>query len=227
MVYNLVTAVLMALMFNAGVVLVDPATVPGRRIPWGAVALTVVAIAGVVLQLAWSGAMDALDNDPAKSGWWRPLTSVFLQNGGVAGAVYNLVTLAVLAALAEWFWGTPVLLASFAGGMFLPGLIGKLFASTDVSAEARNFAGSSGATYFLAATLAGALVVCAGERKHRVLAVAVPVLGLATWFAQDNAHGLVAVYGFLLGVPVWFVRRGLLRPGRTPKITVGSLVGKR
>lgn len=227
MLYNLVTAALMALMFNVGVVLVDPATVAGRRIPWGAVSLTVVAIAGVVLQLAWSGAMDALDDDPAKSGWWRPLTSIFLQNGGVAGAAYNLVTIAVLAALAEWFWGTPVMLASFAGGMFLPGLIGKLFASTDVSAEPRNFAGSSGATYFLAATLAGALILCAGERKHRALAAAVPVLGLVTWFAQANAHGLVAVYGFLLGVLVWLVRRRFPRPARTPKITMGALVGKR
>ncbi|GAA1960947.1 hypothetical protein [Amycolatopsis minnesotensis] len=137
------------------------------------------------------------------------------------------MTLAVLAALAEWFWGTPVMLASFASGMFLPGLIGKLFVSTDISTEPRNVAGSSGATYFLAATLAGALILCAGERKHRALAAAVPVLGLATWFAQDNAHGLVVAYGFLFGVLVWLVRRRFPRPDRTPKFTVGSLVGKR
>ncbi|MET7463192.1 hypothetical protein [Nonomuraea sp. NPDC005501] len=81
------------------------------------------------------------------------------------------------------------------------------------SPDPRNFAGSSGATYFLAATLAGALLLCARAPKERLLALAAPALGLALWFAQDNGHGLVAVYGFVVGALVWAVARPL-RQGR-------------
>ena len=93
-------------------------------------------------------------------------------------------------------------------------------ASTRCSAETgggtdpRNFAGSSGATYFLAATLAAALLLRSRVSKERLLAAGVPVLGLALWFAQDNGHGLVTAYGFVLGALVWGLGRRMIRPER-------------
>ncbi|WP_328535295.1 hypothetical protein [Streptomyces sp. NBC_00344] len=216
--FNVTTAGLMVLMFKAGLALVGPEPVGRRRIPWAAVALTAVALAAVVTQLCWPGAMGALDNDPNKSGWWRVVTSVFMQNGGFLGAAWNIATLAVIAALAQWFWGAPLMVGLFAAGIFLPQHIDPLFgASGGVSTDPRNFAGSSGATYFLAATLAAALLLRPGAptetRKQRLLALAVPVLGLTLWFAQSNGHGLVAFYGFALGALVRFLARPVLRPG--------------
>ncbi|MEV4561966.1 hypothetical protein AB0K51_34000 [Kitasatospora sp. NPDC049285] len=251
LVFNVTTAALMVLMFNGGLALVGRSTLGGRRIPWAAVGLTGLALAAVALQLCWSGAMGALDADPSKPGWWRVVTSVFMQNGGFGGAAWNLATLAAVAALAEWFWGAPLTLGLFTAGILLPEQIDKLWGQTSHSTDPRNFAGSSGATYFLGATLAAALLLhggadghsgqaadrdAAGEgtsakavRKNRLLALGVPVLGLAMWFAQENGHGLVSAYGFVLGALSWAAFRTVLHPERDlrrpTRLTVASLTG--
>ncbi|WP_327138771.1 rhomboid family intramembrane serine protease [Nocardia sp. NBC_01327] len=202
MLYNPATAALFVLMFVAARTLVDAEGKRWSRIPWAALALTVTAITGVLVQLLWSGAMDHFDSDPSKTGWWRPVTSVFMQNGGVSGTLWNLATLAIMAALAEWIWGAPLMLALFAAGALLPGHVDALVGITSVSSASRNFAGSSAATYFLGATVAAVLLLRTPAARERLLALAAPTLGLILWFAQDNAHGLVVVYGFVLGLAV-------------------------
>ncbi|MFJ4854793.1 hypothetical protein [Streptomyces sp. NPDC088730] len=238
--FNVTTAALMMLMLNGGLALLGQDTLRGRRVPWAAVGLTSVAVAGVITQLCWSGAMDALDSDPARSGWWRTVTSTFMQNGGLLGGAWNIATLAVIAALADWFWGTPLTLGLFLAGILLPGYVDALFGESGPSTDPRNFAGSSGATYFLAATLSAALllrVLRSGRGpgrgtgrsaepgtghspgrellKEALLAAGVPMLGLAVWFAQSNGHGLVSVYGFALGCAVHAL-------GRSPHSTEGQ-----
>ncbi|WP_441250624.1 hypothetical protein [Kitasatospora sp. McL0602] len=229
--FNVTTAALMILMLNGGLALIGKETISQRRLPWAAFALTAVAIGGVVLQLCWSGAMAALDSDPSKTGWWRVITSVFMQNGGLGGGAWNLATLAVIAALAEWFWGAPLMLGLFAAGILLPQHIDALFGQTDVSTDPRNFAGSSGATYFLAATLAAGLLLRTRATKEKLLAAAAPALGLAMWFAQSNGHGLVTVYGFVLATAVHLLARPILHPDRDlhqpPATTMASLNPRR
>lgn len=140
--FNVTTAALMVMMVNCGLGVVGRDTLRGRPIPWAAVALTALAVGGVLLQLLWSGAMDALDADPAKSGWWREFTSVFMQNGGLGGGLWNLATLAAVAALAQWYWGGPLTLAFFLAGILLPGRIDGLLGFGDgPSTDPRNFAG--------------------------------------------------------------------------------------
>ncbi|MEU3402692.1 hypothetical protein ABZ766_01855 [Streptomyces sp. NPDC006670] len=217
-VFNVTTAALMVVMFNCGLGAVGRDTLRSWPLPWVAIALTGLAVGGVVLQLVWPGAMDALDADPARSGWWREFTSVFMQNGGFSGGLWNLVTLAAVAALAQWYWGGPLTLGFFLAGIVLPGRIdGLLGLDGGPGADPRNFAGSSGATYFLGATLALALLTRTRLPKERALAAAVPALGLAMWLAQENGHGLVAVYGFALAAATWVARRHL--PRRTPDRT--------
>ncbi|WP_257980228.1 hypothetical protein [Streptomyces sp. CB02959] len=211
-IFNLTTAALLVLMFKCGLLLVGEDTMRRRPVPWVAIALTAVAVGAVVLQLTWSGAMDALDGDPRKTGWWRVVTSVFMQNGGLFGGVWNIATLAVIAALAQWFWRGPLMLLLFAGGILLPQQIDALFGETAPSTDPRNFAGSSGATYFLAATLAAALLLTGTQTKERLPAVGVPAAGLAMWLAQENGHGLVACYGFVLGAIALPLARRLPRP---------------
>jgi hypothetical protein len=197
------TGALMVLMILVGTTVVPPAPPRSRPAPWAAIALTALAIAGVALQLAWTGAMDTLDSDPARAGWWRPVTSAFLQNGGVIGGAWNLVTLAVILALAEWRWGSWLTVALFLLGALLPRLVGTL-GGADAASDPRNFAGSSGATYFVGGTLAAALVLAAGHTvAQRALALTVPGLALLTWLLHDNAHGLVTLEGFVVGIIVW------------------------
>ncbi|GAB3958266.1 hypothetical protein GCM10029978_002840 [Actinoallomurus acanthiterrae] len=206
------TAALMIMMINSGLAAAGRDTLRERPIPWVAVGLTALALAGVVLQLCWSGAMAALDQDPAKTGWWRVFTSVFMQNGGVGGAAWNIATLAIVAALAQWLWGGWTAGVFFLAGVLLPEHIDALLGlGSGPSTDPRNFAGSSGATYFLGASLALALLTRTTVRKHQALAIAVPALGLAMWFAQDNGHGLVSAYGFVLAIAAWAARRWMPR----------------
>ncbi|MFI9270820.1 hypothetical protein ACIGXM_08950 [Kitasatospora sp. NPDC052896] len=225
--FNLTTAALMVLMFKCGMALIGPDTIGRRPLPWAAVGLTALAVAAVVLQLSWSGAMAALDSDPSKSGWWRVLTATFMQNGGVSGALWNIVTLAAVAALAQWFWGGPAMVGLFLAGIVLPQHIDSLFGDSSRSTDPRNFAGSSGATYFLAATLAAGLLVRATNRSERLLALSVPLVGLALWVAQSNGHGLVSVYGLGLGLAALPLRARTARgAGRTPDGAPGEQLGQ-
>jgi len=154
---------------------------------------------------------DALDADPARPGWWRPVTSVFLQNGGVVGAVWNVATLAVVTALAEWHWGRRPALAPLVTGVLLPRWSGELVGGGPV--DPRDFAGSSGATYFLAATLSGATLGLAG--RGRLIAVTAPALGLLVWLTIGNAHGLVTIEGFIGGAAAGLLTQpaAAARPG--------------
>jgi hypothetical protein len=215
LVFNLVTAALMVLMLRVGLTLVDPETFRSRPRPWVAVTLVALAVAGLIVQHTWPGAMAALDSDPSRSGWWRPLTSVFLQNGGVLGDTWNLVTLAALAAMAEWFWGRTLTVALFLCAVVLPEAL-DLVAGAARSTDPRNFAGSSGATYFLAATLAGAALLLGPHSPQRLLASAVPAVGLAAWLTQQNGHGLVSTEGFALGALLWLALHRRLTFNRIP-----------
>lgn len=237
-----VTAVLMLLTLRAAATLVDPrSAVAARTVPWAAVVLVGLAVTGLVVQAVWSGAMATLDDDPARSGWWRPLTAVFLQNGGVAGTTWNLVTLALVAAAAGLWWGDVLTVVLFAAGTLLPGLVdgavGTLLealpgsSGADVvatsAADPRNFVGSSGATYFLAATLAAAVFLHGSAPvRERLVAGFVPVLGAVAFVVVDDAHGLVTAEGFVVGLVVTAVvavwpptRRTATNRGRAPRRT--------
>jgi hypothetical protein len=214
----LVTAVLLVLAVRCGLRL-DPR----RRFPLVAVLLTLLIICGLALQASWPGAMGTLDNDPARDGWWRPVTSVFLQNGGPVGDLWNVVALAVVAALAEWHWGRLAAAGLFVAGALVPYSIGMALGTGHGNTDPRNWVGSSGATYFLAATLAGALLVRALRcRRWRdaLPAAAVAVVGAAAWLLQGNGHGLVAAEGFVLGAVLAvarYERGGRESGGGTPE----------
>lgn len=223
--YNLTLAGLMVLMVKCGAVLVGEETIRARRIPWAGAGLLVFAVIGVVVQASWAGAMGLLDHDPGKQGWWRPLTAVFLQSG-ISGTSWNLMTLAVMAALAEWFWGRWLMVALFIAGALLPEHLDALVGAVGHSTDPRNFIGSSGATYFLSATLAGALLLrgphpalpngpkVVDRRQALALSLAVPAAGLLMWFAQANGHGLVSVEGFIFGAALWALGRNTIKPER-------------
>lgn len=187
-VFDVTTAALMVMMVNCGLGVIGRDALRARTLPWAAITLTTIAVGGVLLQVVRSGAMEALDADPSRSGWWREFTSVFMQNGGLFGGLWNLLTLAAVAALAQWYWGGPLALAFFLAGILLPGRLDALLGiGGGAGTDPRNFAGSSGATYFLGATLALAFLapppVCP---RRSPWAAGAPSLGLAMWLAQDK-----------------------------------------
>lgn len=188
------------------------------RMPITAIVITGLLVAGALTQVLVPGAFDALRND-AGGGWWRAFTAAFVQDGGVLGAIFNIVTAAVVLTLAEWYWGHLLaagvwLLGAWAPVGELAGLVGYHVASTDVSAYS---AGSSGATYFAAATLSAALVL-GGTGRERLLGLIAPAFALVLWVVLDDGHGVLFVEGGMLGALLWCVVRlpasPPLRPGR-------------
>ncbi|WBO68403.1 hypothetical protein [Streptomyces camelliae] len=123
------------------------------------------------------------------------------------GAVWNIVTLAVIAAPAQWFWGGPPTPAPFAGDVLLPHRIDALFGETVRGTDPRDVAGSSGAMHFLAAILAAGLLPTSPATGERLPAACVPAAGLAMWVVQENRRSLLACYGFVLGGAVLLIGR--------------------
>ncbi|HJU02126.1 MAG TPA: rhomboid family intramembrane serine protease, partial [Actinomycetes bacterium] len=94
------------------------------RFPAVTAVVFAVTAANSVLGLAVPAVLDALERTPdgLHGQWWRLVTALFVQDGGVLGTVSNLAFLALLGVLAErlagpWWW-----LAAYFGA----GLAGEL-----------------------------------------------------------------------------------------------------
>jgi hypothetical protein len=184
-----------------------------RRRPVAAIVITATLIAGCLLEVAWPGALSALRTGPA-SAWWQVFTAPFVQDGGVVGALFNIVTAAIIVALAEWQWGRLIAAASWLTAAWAP--IGHLAGLAGYHVSAANAtaytAGSSGATYFTAGTLCTALV-CSAAGRVRLLGLAAPAIALVMWIATNDGHGVLFTEGFVLGALLWAGLRALqVRP---------------
>lgn len=179
-----------------------------QRLPIVTIIITAVLVAGCVLELAWPGALDALRQQPSGA-WWQTFTAPFMQEG-VAGAVFNVISAAIVLAMAEWQWGSLTAAAIWLIGAWAPvgdvaHLAGYKVSAANVAAYS---AGSSGATYFTAATLCAALLWTAAGRT-RLLGLVAPAIAAVMWFVTNDGHGVLFVEGFVLGLLLWAGRRVL------------------
>jgi hypothetical protein len=187
--------------------------------------ITGLLAAGGLLQAAWPGALEALRQESGGA-WWRTCTAPFVQTGGgLAGALFNIVSAAVIVALAEWQWGRLVAAAVWLTGAWAPvgdvaRLAGYHVAAADASAYS---AGSSGVTYFTAATLCAALL-CRGAGRVRLLGLIGPAIALVMWIGTDDGHGVLFIEGFVLGL-LWAAPRTLGTP-RTLRARGTRALGK-
>jgi membrane associated rhomboid family serine protease len=171
----------------------------------------VTAVVGVV-QLLHPPLFELWRRDGARidmGEWWRLGTGMFVQDGWLAGLVFNLVGLAVFGAAAErvfgrWWW----LLLYFGGGLF-----GQTMSYLWLSPVG---AGNSMCVAALIGALATAVLLAPSRlgvvvpRRVWLTALAVPVLAVVDTFVHDN-HGLPALLGMLLG-HLLLPRRFLPRP---------------
>lgn len=153
-----------------------------------------VAIPSLV-QFAWHPIYDQLSRQPAaihRGQLWRLVTSAAVQDGGVAGTLFNLVSLAVILALAERLWAAwAVVLLSVVG------VVAFNVMATYVSPSAGG--GNSAMTFFVAASIVGLMWV-----RHRsavtALAAAVTAVVGVVLLALLDAHGEAVLAGLLIGV---------------------------
>lgn len=123
--------------------------------------------------------------------WWRLITPLFFQDGGVSGAIFNLVSLALVGFVSEQLWDSRSMLLIF----FLGGLVGELVGL----AWQPIGAGNSVSNFSLAASVA---VICLLPRPPRLVQVAAFLaLGadLLLVFLED-IHGVAALIGALLAL---------------------------
>jgi hypothetical protein len=217
---RILEGVLFAIAFRTGLrLLSQPGETPPalarrlgrRRLPVVAIVITAVLAAGCVLELAWPGALDALRQQPSGA-WWQTFTAPFVQEG-IAGALFNVISAAIVLAMAEWQWGRLAATAIWLTGAWGPmgdlaQLAGYHVSAADVTAYS---AGSSGATYFTAATLCAALLGSAAGRA-RLLGLVAPAIAAGMWIVTNDGHGVLFVEGFALGLLLWAGRRALHLP---------------
>jgi hypothetical protein len=189
--------IVLACAVRAGVVLLgrDVARVL-RRPPVAAVALWLIVAIPSLLQLAFPGLLHALERDPDQirqhGQWWRLFTSAVVQDGGIAGTVFNLVILAIVAVVAIGAWGSVRGLLIFAVGV-----VGFDLATT--FAWPFVGAGNSAATFTLAASVTGLAVAKIRERVVVVLGAVTAGCGIFL-LALKDAHGSAVIGGLVIGV---------------------------
>jgi membrane associated rhomboid family serine protease len=169
---------------------------PGLRFPLATTVLVAAIAVPGTLQLLFPAMQTALQRDYTRfegGEWWRLITPLFVQDGGLVGGVSNLVGLLVVGAIAEHLWGGWRMLVIFFGG----GLVGEVvgFAWQPVGA------GNSIGNFALAASVA-LLCVAARERRMTRAFAYISLAADGMLVAIKDLHGAAAVAGFALALVV-------------------------
>ncbi len=169
-----------------------------RRLPVAAVALWLIVALPSLLQFAFPGLLHALERDPDQirqhGQWWRLFTSAVVQDGGIAGTLFNLTILTIVGVVAILAWGSVRGLIIFAVGV-----VGFNLATTFAWPSVG--AGNSAATLTLAASVTGLAVVKMRERVVVVLGALTAGCGIFLLALRD-AHGSAVIGGLVIGVLV-------------------------
>ncbi|HEX5506651.1 MAG TPA: rhomboid family intramembrane serine protease [Thermomicrobiales bacterium] len=182
-----------------------PAGDPRRALrprPWLTLAVLAITGLGNLAQFVHHGTLALLERDASAltaGQWWRLVTPLLVQDGGVAGAIFNLLALAFVGTAAErvfagWQWALLYL-----GG----GLAGEVVAYTLLPGQGT--AGNSVANFGLAA---GVLVAALASRaRPAAVAGLVGILAGLVLLVAGNLHGAAFAVGGLLGVALVGTRR--------------------
>jgi hypothetical protein len=165
-----------------------------RRTPWATAVLFVVIATLSVIQILDPALLLLLCRDAsliAAGEWWRLATSVLVQDGGVAGGSFNLLSLLLVGGVAEFLWGTRRWICIV--------VVGVLLAQTVARTWQPNGAGNSMINF----SLAGAVcIACLARCQIRpALVAAFLALGAAGLLCLlRDIHGAAAACGAATGL---------------------------
>jgi len=167
---------------------------PASHFPRATLLLFAMIATPTLFQISFPVILSALERDCARflSGeWWRVITPLFVQDGGVAGSIFNLVSLLLVGAVSERLWGSRRMLVIFFGG----GVVGEVVAFAWQPIGAGNSVGNLS----LAASVA---VTCLARRAGRMTrAIALLALSAdAVLVVLKDIHGAAALAGAILGL---------------------------
>jgi hypothetical protein len=186
----------LALFVQVGLRLLRASILP-RRFPIVAVVTTIVVGLPSLLQYVWPVLARTLARNPdltLHSGqWWRVLTALLAQDGGLAGSIFNLIVVACVTLIGEWVWGrwrTIVLFLS-------PSIVLNLLAIVLWHASG---GGSSFASDGLLMSLCGLALLTLRDRIAKICSGAAILVGIALIVFLDDAHGVALLLGAALGI---------------------------
>ncbi|MEJ1229760.1 MAG: rhomboid family intramembrane serine protease [Galbitalea sp.] len=170
-----------------------------RKFPIVALVLTVLIGIPSLLQFVFPQITDALSRRPAlelDGQWWRVLTAVAAQDGGLAGAIFNLVVVAVVTTLGERAWGRWRMLVLF----LAPSIILNLLAvAWNAPGGGSSFA-SDGLLLSMCALGVLQTRVLQTRRLLFVICTAIPVAAGIVLVVANDAHGVAMLVGAVLGL---------------------------
>lgn len=179
----------------------DNRTAAIKKMLWATLIVAGLISAGLILQFilpqlpAWFMRNTQLI---VKGEWWRIITALFFQDGGLAGGISNIVGLLFMGTVAEQFWSRKKWLIIFFAGGILSELVGLSWQPYG--------AGNSVANLSLAAGVAVACLYSHSSIKVRILAIlslgaAMPLLLI------KNIHGAALVIGCIISLALIWLER--------------------
>ena len=171
-----------------------------RRFPYYTLGTAVIIAIPSILGLIYPSVIKTLGRDYSRflsSEWWRLITSLFVQDGGVGGTIFNLVSLLFIGSVAEQYWSGKQWLLIFFGG----GIISQLIAF----AWQPLGAGNSVANFSLAGSIA---IVCLFSHPPRiVLAPVLLSLAVDVWLLfLRNIHGAAPMIGAIIAIVLMLLK---------------------
>jgi membrane associated rhomboid family serine protease len=167
---------------------------PVNRFPLATFLLALAVALPTTLQFFFPAILAAFRRDYAgfsNGDWWRLFTPLFVQDGGVAGAVFNLVSLLLVGGVAEQLWGSGRMLGIFLVG----GVVGEAVAFAWQPIGAGNSVGN----FSLAASIAVVCLALQGGRTTRMAAL-LALSADAVLVLLKDIHGAAAVAGITLAL---------------------------
>jgi hypothetical protein len=193
--------VLDLLVLVAGLQVAVRLPVQRRRFPVVALVLTVVIGVTSLLQFPFPPIGEALGRQPSlelHGQWWRVVTALMAQDGGPAGAIFNLLVVAVVTTFGEWAWGRWRMLVLFLG----PSVVLNLLAlAWNASGGGSSFA-SDGLLLSMCA-----LGVVVTRRRLFVSCTAIALAAAVVLVVANDAHGVAMLLGAALGAVFALLRR--------------------
>jgi rhomboid protease GluP len=164
-----------------------------RKWPWATTVVLLIITLPTLAQLTVAPSLlQSLERNWALIGQgqvWRLLTSLVVQDGGIAGAIFNLVALAMIGFVAEKAWGATRWIVIAMTGAIGAQLWGKIVQPIG--------GGNSVMVFSLAASIA-VLAAVRGAGVQRILGL-ISLVGAAVLLIIGDIHGGAAAIGAAFG----------------------------
>jgi membrane associated rhomboid family serine protease len=187
------------------------------RWPWATLAIFAVTLIVGAFAVFDDALLDVIrrDLDALRSGeWWRLITPLFGQDGGLAGLIFNLVILLAVGAIVENMFGWRLLLVTY----FAAGFVSEIAAYTIMRGQ--GFAGNSVANFGLIGLICALGVWSpSGARLTGALGLIGGIVLLVIW----DLHGIGFAVGALIGLGIGLIQWLKTRPRMSAsKVAPGS-----